>query len=126
MSRGARTGGEALVVRAHAVRRAPVARGSSGYAYITQDRVDPARVCAPMPTGVVANVKDLEAKGFGFIKPDNGEAASRRARAHSRPLSAQLRSASAVSVLHPCRAPSGLRQCARACRCVPSPRIRAR
>jgi hypothetical protein len=48
-----------------------------------KDRVDPAGVCAAMPTGVVASVKDLEAKGFGFIKPDNGEAASCRARAHS-------------------------------------------
>jgi cold shock CspA family protein len=48
-----------------------------------KDRVDPAGVCAAMPTGVVASVKDLEAKGFGFIKPDSGEAASRRARARS-------------------------------------------
>jgi cold shock CspA family protein len=46
-----------------------------------KDRVDPAGVCAAMPTGVVANVKDLEDNGFGFIKPDSGEAASGRARA---------------------------------------------
>jgi hypothetical protein len=38
-------------------------------------------VCATMPTGVIFNVKDL-AKGYGFIKPDNGEEAS-RARARS-------------------------------------------
>jgi len=43
-----------------------------------------------MPTGVAANVKDLEAKGFGVIKPDNGEAASRRAQARYRPLSARV------------------------------------
>lgn len=56
------------------------------------DRVDSAGVCAAMPTGVITNVKDLEGKGFGFIKPDNGEASSRRMRARPRPLSAQLRS----------------------------------
>ena len=48
-----------------------------------KDRVDPAGACAAMPTGVVASVKNLEAQGFGFIKPDSGEAASGRARARS-------------------------------------------
>ena len=63
------------------VRRSPAAHQDT-HTYI-QERVDPARVCAPMPTGVVTDIKNLEATGFGFIKPDNGEAASCRARAHS-------------------------------------------
>jgi hypothetical protein len=35
--------------------------------------VDTAGMCAAVATGVVSNVKDLEGKGFGFIKPENGE-----------------------------------------------------
>ena len=49
--------------------------------------VDTSGMGAETSTGVVSNVKHLEDKGFGFIKPDNGKAASRRARACSRPHS---------------------------------------
>jgi cold shock CspA family protein len=70
-----------------------------GVSLTADDKIclNPAGVCAAM-TGVVSSVKDLEGKGFGFIKPDNGEAASRRARACSRPHSAQRRAACVVSI----------------------------
>ena len=85
---------------------APVAEAATDTAAATDAEVegesrtlvDTAGVRAAMATGVVSNVKHLEGKGFGFIKPDNGEAASRRARACSRPHSAQRRSACAVSI----------------------------
>jgi len=71
-----------------------------GVSLTADDKIclNPAGVCAAM-TGVVSSVKDLKGKGFGFIKPDNGEAASRRARACSRSHSAQRHSACAVSIL---------------------------
>ena len=71
-------------------------RGGEGE---SRTKVDTAGVRAAMATGVVSNVKHLEGKGFGYIKPDNGEAASRRARACSRSHSAQRHSACAVSIL---------------------------